>query len=346
MHQRKKGFTLIELLVVIAIIAILAAILFPVFQQVRENARRSACLSNEKQIGLGITQYTQDSDELMPPDYEYGNSVTGTACTGQAGAVPGAGCDATGIASYSGILQPYIKSFGVFLCPDDPNGGIAPTNFNDTGAQTSWNMGAGINMGAVSFTAGTGYQDNQAPRLSYCANEQVMPRPRGGVGGRLVGQPQHTVSLAQIDSPANTIAVSEFANYANAVSGTGTGGTTNKSHRPTDALQIAADDTGKNPYNTDNVAAGNVYALTPNGAAAIYAAQPAIPLGDGSYSHLIYTANGRHRGGNNYVFCDGHAKWEKIEQTLQCNHFQWGTQTYNENPPRAVLCSDGAPTSS
>ena len=63
----KTGFTLIELLVVIAIIAILAAILFPVFAQVRENARRTTCASNLKQIGLGVIQYLQDSEETYPP---------------------------------------------------------------------------------------------------------------------------------------------------------------------------------------------------------------------------------------------------------------------------------------
>src|SRR5579875_561507 len=64
-----KAFTLIELLVVIAIIAILAAILFPVFAQAREKARQTTCISNEKQMGLGILQYTQDYDEQFPFDH-------------------------------------------------------------------------------------------------------------------------------------------------------------------------------------------------------------------------------------------------------------------------------------
>src|SRR3954447_20099354 len=97
-NPTRRGFTLIELLVVIAIIAILAAILFPVFGRARENARRSSCQSNLKQIGLGITQYTQDYDEIQPFVSTAGNwSVDGWMHT----------------------LQPYVKSYQVFKCPSD-----------------------------------------------------------------------------------------------------------------------------------------------------------------------------------------------------------------------------------
>ena len=92
--HKKSAFTLIELLVVIAIIAILAAILFPVFARARENARRSSCTSNLKQIGLGIIQYTQDYDEKLP-----------FACWDD-GAYP-----------WHFIVQPYTKSYQVFKCP-------------------------------------------------------------------------------------------------------------------------------------------------------------------------------------------------------------------------------------
>jgi prepilin-type N-terminal cleavage/methylation domain-containing protein/prepilin-type processing-associated H-X9-DG protein len=95
----RRGFTLIELLVVIAIIAILAAILFPVFARARENARKASCMSNMKQLGLAVMQYTQDYDETMPPGiaaYEGWWQVT-----------------------WAGLVQPYTKSLQVFQCPSD-----------------------------------------------------------------------------------------------------------------------------------------------------------------------------------------------------------------------------------
>jgi prepilin-type N-terminal cleavage/methylation domain-containing protein/prepilin-type processing-associated H-X9-DG protein len=110
--SRRAGFTLIELLVVIAIIAILAAILFPVFARARENARRSTCQSNLKQIGLGMMQYTQDYDERYVP-----YSSTGTE-SGRA-------------FPWNVVIQPYMKSTQIFVCssnsknPVDPSIGVA-----------------------------------------------------------------------------------------------------------------------------------------------------------------------------------------------------------------------------
>lgn len=94
----EQGFTLIELLVVIAIVSLLAAILFPVFGRARENARRSSCASNLKQVGLGVMQYTQDYDETFP----VGDSSSGNRGNG-----------------WGGQVYPYIKSAQVFTCPSD-----------------------------------------------------------------------------------------------------------------------------------------------------------------------------------------------------------------------------------
>ncbi|MCC7492157.1 MAG: DUF1559 domain-containing protein [Fimbriimonadaceae bacterium] len=100
--MRKRGFTLIELLVVIAIIAILAAILFPVFAKAREKARQSSCSSNIKQLALGILQYAQDYDEACPPRYyRYNPSVAG------------------GPNIWDQLLQPYVKNLQVIRCPSD-----------------------------------------------------------------------------------------------------------------------------------------------------------------------------------------------------------------------------------
>ena len=96
--SQRRAFTLIELLVVIAIIAILAAILFPVFAQARAKARQAACLNNTKQVGIALMQYVQDNDETLCL-----NSYSPT--------------DGTPRNSWPDALQPYIKNYGVFVCP-------------------------------------------------------------------------------------------------------------------------------------------------------------------------------------------------------------------------------------
>lgn len=104
--KKINGFTLIELLVVIAIIAILAAILFPVFAKVREKARQTSCTSNLKQLGLAVTQYVQDNDETFP--------------SGVAGFTDGRG--------WAGEIYPYVKSTGVYKCPDDSTSNTTNVN--------------------------------------------------------------------------------------------------------------------------------------------------------------------------------------------------------------------------
>ncbi|MDX1934405.1 MAG: prepilin-type N-terminal cleavage/methylation domain-containing protein [Capsulimonadales bacterium] len=118
--RKSSGFTLIELLVVIAIIAILAAILFPVFAQARAKARAITCLSNLKQVGLGALMYVQDYDETVIPTRIWGTEAT-----------VGVHTDANNQWNYTGkrewrqfwpyLIQPYVKNFGIVGCPDMPS---------------------------------------------------------------------------------------------------------------------------------------------------------------------------------------------------------------------------------
>ncbi len=128
--KSNKGFTLIELLVVIAIIAILAAILFPVFAQAREKARQTTCASNLKQLGLAFAQYEQDYDELYPTAGTYGYG-------------------------WAGNVYSYVKSTGAYSCPDDnfvgsPSG---PTNGYQFAGFTLLSYGVNANLTCVSNTS-------------------------------------------------------------------------------------------------------------------------------------------------------------------------------------------------
>jgi prepilin-type N-terminal cleavage/methylation domain-containing protein/prepilin-type processing-associated H-X9-DG protein len=109
MKRIKPGFTLIELLVVIAIIALLAAILFPVFARARENARKSSCLNNTKQIGVALMQYVQDYDETYPFVPWRGGTIYAAANTG--------GNDSS--KAVGDVLEPYTKSSQIWRCPSD-----------------------------------------------------------------------------------------------------------------------------------------------------------------------------------------------------------------------------------
>ena len=153
--EKRTGFTLIELLVVIAIIAILAAILFPVFARARENARRASCQSNLKQLGLGIMQYTQDYDEKMPRSANsYATALPFPSDPAQSGATH----------LWWHMIFPYVKSTQVFICPSSPatwNGGYYPTS-------------------SLGSYAGYGYNVNLASGLALAAIPQVAITPMIG----------------------------------------------------------------------------------------------------------------------------------------------------------------------
>ncbi len=126
--MKKSAFTLIELLVVIAIIAILAAILFPAFARARENARKASCMSNLKQIGLGIMQYTQDYDERFPMRYYGGAGGRQEANT------------------WRRVIMPYVKSTQLFQCPSNTRNNVFADDSTDGTNGTVDNMRpAGLN---------------------------------------------------------------------------------------------------------------------------------------------------------------------------------------------------------
>ena len=138
----KKGFTLIELLVVIAIIAILAAILFPVFAKAREKARQTSCLSNLKQLTLGALMYAQDYDETLP------YTVIGVM-GGQ-------------MYSVFEIVEPYTKNTQINLCPSDDSRGAVDL----TGPPFNMSRYSYITNGVIMPLAIAGVQVDQAMKLA------------------------------------------------------------------------------------------------------------------------------------------------------------------------------------
>lgn len=158
--MQKRGFTLIELLVVIAIIAILAAILFPVFSQARESARKATCMSNLKQVGMAIRMYAQDWDGRFPR-YGFHPNCCRTwpgAFVYQTGPVPGYGGFPRVLTMYE-ALSPYVKSYEVFICPSD-----RVQTFDNTGT-----LDEGLSRYADAATRG-----DRVPQGSYCTPTELI----------------------------------------------------------------------------------------------------------------------------------------------------------------------------
>ncbi len=159
-HSGRRGFTLIELLVVIAIIAILAAILFPVFATAREKARQSSCTSNLKQLGIGMLQYVQDYDESYPA----GNG------TWMNGAVL-----VSNYQGWAGQIYPYVKSLEVYQCPDET-----------LSSSVNWQrqMSYGMNYNIMKGVSGVSIQGLQSSQLTAAANTVAMFEVEGGLANQ------------------------------------------------------------------------------------------------------------------------------------------------------------------
>ena len=174
--MRTRGFTLIELLVVIAIIAILAAILFPVFARAREKARQSSCLSNIKQLVLGVKMYAGDNDDRMP-------SVSVTAVVGWP--APNGDTNTPPWAPWSVAISPYLKNIQIFNCPS---------------VSTAWDGGA--------TDPATGVLGEKFNKISYGINEYIT-------GGKYLwcyppmGESPPPVKISRIHFPSQLMALAE-----------------------------------------------------------------------------------------------------------------------------------------
>jgi len=188
MRRRRWAFTLIELLVVIAIIAILAAILFPVFAQAREKARQAACLSNMKQIGLGMSMYVQDYDETFPHS-PWNTQPVGTTDND------------SGNANYKSRfawiwqLYPYTKNRAIWVCPSDPNpkdptGAAYSKSSNEWGIPTPNSYGVNMHLFPYVVRQGEACSGDCKGAITWFANNQAR-------------------SLASIETPSRMYAISD-----------------------------------------------------------------------------------------------------------------------------------------
>lgn len=277
--SKMKGFTLIELLVVIAIIAILAAILFPVFAQAREKARAISCLSNEKQLGLAIAQYHNDYDEQLIKEY-YGFPIP--ANPGTPPWMDGA-CAVDNYAemgennyfySWRLAVQPYLKSVNIFACPS--------SLFTNS---SFWYFA----VDNLSISSTTTAQYSSYMPASYAVNNSVIGFANGLciVGDPVTGPycPPGLSNISSILSPGDTIMMLD--------SRTGW----NDAKPFFISTNIGQDGSG---------GAGEPGASTFSGLA-----RPQYTSDQGAFQV--------HQGLVNFLFCDGHAKAMKLAHTVLPN---------------------------
>ena len=222
-HQKtRRGFTLIELLVVIAIIAILAAILFPVFARGRENARRTSCMSNMKQIGLGIMQYSQDYDEQMVLIRQNGN------CS----------------APWGELVQPYLKSKQIFDCPSNSTATIVSCSDPNARVFTDYQANGARYSSAVS--GGFGYDRPMDLVKWNDATNTVAPTSLASIV-----EPSRAIQVAEYKG---------IGNHANINSTSSTNGMLDLTNHLGTSNYLFADGHAKSMKPTSTISGGNLWA--------------------------------------------------------------------------------------
>ena len=275
--HRRSGFTLIELLVVIAIIAILAAILFPVFQKVREKARQTTCLSNLKQIGLALTQYVQDSDETFP----FGDLYP---------AAPGVWPDDAPRWSSTRTLQPYIKSYAVYTCPDDSFGG-----FNTDPSAFYFNNASTVN-GVVHPMSYLANSITPVRNAIWTQNGVTTTNPKGVLPyDQSYSGDGSPTKLSEINAPATVYMIMDGSKEFN------------RWKTGADNLSNCEDD----PYfsGQDILDIGDITSMV------------LASTNTADYSNLLYNAWRKHTGACNVLFADGHVHIQRVSDMQDMTHW-------------------------
>jgi prepilin-type N-terminal cleavage/methylation domain-containing protein/prepilin-type processing-associated H-X9-DG protein len=249
-RRANRGFTLIELLVVIDIIVVLSAILFPVFAQAREKARQITCASDMRQLGIGFLQYSTDWDETMPIGLDYPHAGNG----------------------WAGQIFPYVKSAGVYKCPDDPMITQAPF----TPVSFAYNENISVDPNAYGVTA---------------------PKPKGHIAA--FAAPASTVMLFEVTGSQGNLAspdgddASPHATSSNATYGSMT-------TSGADYLGVYAPGAGFDYH---------VCLAAANATGPLFGERSQAGSTNPTRSFSGYTARPRHGTGTNFLALDGHVKW-------------------------------------